>query len=180
MAVDEALELSTLAAACWLAAGNVAGTALTPTQVAELRAAVATVRGVLLPTAVGLAAKGLLPAEAVAAIQRGRGPFDAALDVVQLAALLTDHWSAVQGKVPITAGEVAEAAAAGQALADLLRPGEGIAAMRAPTALDDARQLRDGLWTLLRRRHRDLRRCGMYLWDDEVDAHVPALQARKR
>jgi hypothetical protein len=31
---------------------------------------------------------------------------------------------------------------------------------------------------LLVARHRDLRRVGMWIWADEVDAHVPALQSR--
>lgn len=44
--------------------------------------------------------------------------------------------------------------------------------------IDQARDCVE-LAALYRKRHRDLRRAGFWLWPDDVDAHVPALQSQK-
>ncbi len=41
-----------------------------------------------------------------------------------------------------------------------------------------AAELRDRLWTLLVKGHRDVRRAGFWLWADELATHVPPLQSR--
>ena len=173
-------QLPMLAAAVWVAAGRVGHVALPASEIAALRARVSDHREGLLPVAEGLATKNLLPGPAVAAIRKGRGAFDSAQDVIMLAELYRAAWKDLHDKVPFSADDLTAAAADGLQLAQVLRPGQGVDGTPAPTARDGARQLRDGLWTLLRQLHRDLRRCGMYIWVDDVDDHVPALQARKR
>jgi len=131
-------------------------------------------REVLLASADALAASGVVPARAVEKIHEGRGSIDLAQDCIDLAALFTKHAKKLKGKTPVTAAQVKDAAATGTDLLKRLRPRGAKKKDVAASAVD----ARDRLWTLLVNRHRDLRRVGMWLWADEVDAHVPPLQSR--
>lgn len=69
----------------------------------------------------------------------------------------------------------ADASTVGTALLKVLKP----AKKEKSPELADAQDARDRLWTLLAERHLELRRLGMFVWADDVDAHVPTLQAHR-
>lgn len=144
--------------------------------VASLRRAQA-IRRVMLAAATSLAASGLLPAAEVDRIRAGRGPLDTATDCRRLADLFKKNAAALAGKTAVTPADVREAAEAGAELTDHLKRGRGRRARDLPAALAEQIDQRDRLWTLLTIGHRELRRAGMWLWVDEVDAHVPPLLA---
>jgi len=135
-------------------------------------------RELLLGVADMMAKVGLIPAEPVKKIRQGRGQFDTADDLVQLAALFRKHADKLKGKSPLTGEHIKEAAALGTELLGLLRPGGAAKPKDTPAELKAAIDDRDRLWTLLVGRHKELRRAGMWIWGDEVDEHVPALQSR--
>jgi hypothetical protein len=131
------------------------------------------VRALMLAAAEALALAGVIPEREVARIRSGHGMFDTARDCVELAGLFTAHAEQVSGKTTVSAELIEQATVIGTDLLHSLRP---MSARRKPTpeqqqALDD----RDRLWTLVQERHRLMRRIGTWLWDEDVDAHVPAL-----
>lgn len=147
-----------------------------PTRAMQARAA--ELRQKLLTTAEALVLAGLFPAHEVARIRAGHGAFDTAADCVALARLFQDHAVAIQGKSPVTAAEVKEAAELGASLYSVLRP------RNAPTALPpeelEAIDHRNRLWTLAATRYERVRRAGAWLFGVEhLDDHVPALGAHK-
>src|SRR5262249_10447092 len=95
----------------------------------------------------------------------------------QLAALFRAHAAAIRNKTAVTAADLAEAADVGAELTTRLKPERARRDEKAKGALAEQMEQRDRTWTLLWLRHRELRRAGMWLWVDEVDAHVPPLQA---
>ncbi|MBK9260687.1 MAG: hypothetical protein IPM54_12815 [Polyangiaceae bacterium] len=131
-------------------------------------------RTLLLASAEALAVAGILPAHEVERIRSGTGPIDLAQDNVDLAALLTKHATAIAGKTAVTPEQVTEAAHVGTELLKRLKP----KGTRSKDPAIEAVALRDRFWTLLAMRHKELRRVGMWLWMDEVDRFVPALQSR--
>ncbi|APR88075.1 hypothetical protein A7982_13424 [Minicystis rosea] len=133
-------------------------------------------RDPLIKSADALAASGVIPARAVEKIHAGRGSIDLAQDCVDLAALFTKHAKEVKGKTAVNAAQIKEAAAVGtDLLKRLKRRGTKT---KAQPGVTDAIDARDRLWTLLVLRHGELRRVGMWIWADDVDAHVPPLQSR--
>jgi len=124
-----------------------------------------------------LADAGIFPAEKVKALHAGSGKIDSASDCVGLAALFQKHAAQAKGKHAVTAAEVTEAAAVGSDLLKLLKPSTA-----KKTRSDDAKQAadaRDRLWTLVKQGHEALwRACAFLYGPDEIDAKVPALQAR--
>lgn len=138
-------------------------------------------RLILLTAAESLAAVGVLPSHVVAKIRAGKGDIDAAGDCVELATLFQKHAAAVRGKTPVTVTLVKEAMAVGSELMIVLKPRKSKAPKEVQEELREARDVRDRLWTLLVLRHDPLRRVGAYLFGlNEVDKHVPSLQAAKR
>lgn len=133
-----------------------------------------TLRSLLLASAEALVIAGLVPAHDVERIRKGMGPIDAAQDNIDLAALYTKYASTIAGKTAVAADQVTEAANIGTELLKRLKP----KGTRSKDPAEDAVALRDRFWTLLVQQHKELRRVGMWLWLDEVDEHVPALQSR--
>ncbi len=135
------------------------------------------VRALLLNAAVTLADAKALPPAKVATIKKGSGPRDLAQDCVDLAALFRANAAAIKGKTAIGKDTIDEAGALGERLLAALKPkgakGKPSAEVRA--AID----LRDRLWTLLVADYpAHARRAGLWIWVDDVDDHVPTLQAR--
>jgi hypothetical protein len=168
-----------LARAVCLAAARVESSVLPGVGVADKLSEARKLRVVLLKTAEALAEAGRLPVEAVEAIRAGHGFLDTANDCVDLAALFRKHRAKIAGLHALTAEQLARAAELGAELVLALKPrlakaGEDAAAhARAVDA-------RDRLWTLLLSEHRELRRLGAFQWVDEVDSHVPPLQAPRQ
>jgi len=116
------------------------------------------------------------PAE-VTRIERGLGFVDAATDLVDLAALHTNHDLVGTGSA-VTAAQVARAKALGTELLKKIRPAT---ASRARTRTSDQEAmlaLRDRLWTLLVQTNEYFERIAGARWGRDLGAHVPRLQAR--
>lgn len=142
----------------------------------KLLSKAATARDLLLTNAVALAKSGVLPTAKVKKIQSGRGSRDMVQDCVDLAALFRENAAAIKGKTAVTKAQIDEAAAVGDELLKILKPARAKA--KIPDDVQAAVDTRDRLWTLLQIRHRDnLRRAGAWIWVDDVDEHVPALQS---
>jgi hypothetical protein len=108
---------------------------------------------------------------------------DAANDCVALAALFRKHAASVRGKTVVTAANVKESAELGTRLLGLLKPAAARNANKTAKSKEivDAVDARDRLWSLATEGHDVLWRAGAYLFGrGEVDARVPALQARVR
>jgi hypothetical protein len=135
-------------------------------------------REVMLAAARALALAGLLPKAAVENIVKGRGGIDAAQDCVDLAALFRKHAAAVRGKTAVTAAMITEAATVGTLLLKGLRS-KNVKRDYSPKGdRKVAIEARDRLATVVAKRHELARRIAYWLWGDEMDRHVPALQAR--
>ncbi|AUX43216.1 uncharacterized protein SOCE26_046600 [Sorangium cellulosum] len=93
-----------------------------------------------------------------------------------LAHLYAEHADALRGKHPFTEEEFAELQAASEWLLDNLTP-DGA---RRPAAKQrgEAEKMRDRLWTLMVRRHADLRKIGYYFHGDAFEDATPKLQSR--
>lgn len=158
-----------------VAFANTQHDAVAASQVQDLLARASPVRTLLLGTAEALALAKLLPAKDVQKIREGVGKFDMASDCVALAALFRQNAATIKGKHAVSAKDIAEAADVGTQLLAVLKP-KGAKASKVSSASVDKR---DRLWTLLVQGFRDLRRAGMNIWVDEVNDHVPPLQAHK-
>ena len=175
----EAIEGATnLALAVCFAASQAATTTAPATGIAAKLAEARPLRRLLLRSAQALAGAGLVSEKDVAAILAGHGSLDAANDCVNLAALFTKNAAKIRGQHPVTAAQIARAAALGSELTTLLKPARAKAGKK-DGAVAAATDIRDRLWTLLVATHLELRRLGAFLWVDDVDAHVPQLQASR-
>jgi hypothetical protein len=133
-------------------------------------------REIMLVSAEALAKSGVIPARAVEKIREGRGAIDSAQDCVDLAALFSKYSKDVKGKTAVTSAQRKDAAELGTELLKRLRR-KGT--KRKDSAIVAAAvEARDRVWTLLVQRHQEVRRAGMWIWGDDVDAHVPPLQSR--
>lgn len=136
-------------------------------------------RRLLLDTANLLVRQGLLPDAEVAPIRPGSGKRDAANDLVRLAALFKKHWTKLLGKHAITEPQVADAARIGSRLQTLLK-GEGNKESDVlPAPMLDNIDLCNRFWTLLKKRHEVLWKCGAWVFGPSVDEHVPPLLSKK-
>jgi hypothetical protein len=151
-----------------------------PAQLGELRtdlAEAATLRSLLLSTAGAMVLAGMLPAPAVERIRRGSGAIDLASDLVGLAALYRKHPEAMTAQKLVTGAHLDRAAQLGTELLSRLKPaGTRVASTRSGQADVLAR---DRLATLLWQRHGELRKAAYYVWGDEFERHLPALQSRR-
>ena len=150
-----------------------------PASLKEIEAQLAVIREPreqMLQVAETLAAKKLLPADEVAAIRAGSGKYDMASDGVALVRVYGEHADAVRGRHPFTAEEFEMLRVASEWLLDNLTP-DG-ARRPVERTRGDAAEMRDRLWTLLLRRHSDLRAIGYYFHRDEFEAFTPKLQSR--
>ena len=135
-------------------------------------------RGLLLLAADTLVAFDCIPGSTVAKIRAGHGFRDAARDLGDLAALHTKYSTEFRQKTPATAAQARRAAELGAELLSRMSPRGARRGLRAVTS--EATMARDRLATLLVRCHRDLRRVGYWIWGEDYDTHVPALQSRVR
>jgi hypothetical protein len=151
------------------------------TRLQALLAEGAPLRERLLSTAELYAKLGLLDAEPVAAIRKGTGYVDTANDLLALARLFRGHWSALEGKVPVTRDEVERAGTLGVDLLGLLAQRQaGTDGAGSPSAYDVAK---GRLFRRLARAHSQARRAVVYLrWNEgDADQLVPSLfQGRPR
>jgi hypothetical protein len=137
-------------------------------------------RGVLLKKAELLATTGHLPAAAVEKIRQGHGFIDTANDCIALAALFRRYKSKLADLHAVTPEQLARATELGSELCAALALDPRLAKKSDETTPPSrATDTRDRLWTLLLRGHRELRRLGAFHWVDEVDQHVPPLEARR-
>lgn len=137
-------------------------------------------RRLLLDTANLLVRQGLLPDAEVAPIRPGSGKRDAANDLVRLAALFKKHWEALLGKHAIKLEQVNEAARIGSRLQTLLKGEGNKAAKLLPEPTLANIDLCNRFWTLLKKRHELLWKCGAWVFGPSVDEHVPPLLSRQR
>jgi hypothetical protein len=135
-------------------------------------------RALMLTAADALANSGVIARREVDRIRAGSGMIDSARDLVELAALFLTHAEEVRGKTAITTDLINQAAAMGSELLDSLRP-SGARKAKPSAEVLEAVELRDCFWTLLNQRYDLLRRAAMWLWGEDVDAHVPPLRTRR-
>jgi hypothetical protein len=129
----------------------------------------------MLLIAEGLAEWGILPAERVAAIRAGKGAIDAARDGIALEALYREFEPLLRNKHPFGESDLKEVAELGNQLVRSITPDGGRHRLEAPS---EETGVRDRLYTLLVRRHSELRKVGHYLYGDAMGEHVPPLSAR--
>lgn len=170
-------DLADLGSALAFAAAQVARFAPTPTNIKATLAEARRLRALLLAGADMLVLAGVFSAAVVAKIRQGHGPIDAAGDCVALAALYTEHASAITGKVAVTSDDVRRADEIGARLLRMLRPQS--AKRPVDPALVAATDVRDRLWTLFDRAwHDNVWRAGAWLFGREVERYVPPLHSR--
>ena len=121
----------------------------------------------------------LLPAGEVAGIEAGQGFYDHGQDGIALASLFRTHEASIEGAHPFTRAHLDAMEAVGHWVCTHVTP-SGARAPK-PAAVGVSTELRDRLWTLLRKRHAELRKVGIELFgEDGVDAKVPLLLRRVR
>ncbi|WP_437753707.1 hypothetical protein [Sorangium sp. So ce1389] len=109
-------------------------------------------------------------------LRAGSGKYEMASDGMALAHLYEEHADALRGKHPFTREELDLLREASEWLLDNLTP-DGA---RRPAAKQrgEAEAMRDRLWTLLVRRHAELRKIGYYFHGDAFEDVTPKLQSR--
>lgn len=169
------LEMPNLAQALAYAGNRVAAAASSGEVTRQLGEA-RRLREPMLLIAEGLATMGLLPAERVAKIRAGTGPYDIARDLVDLVGLYREHAAGLRHKIPFTDAWFAEAEAAGTWLMANITP-TGAPKVSADAA-DAAALLRDQLWAMLLERDVKLRVVAAVLFEGKAATIVPPLQSR--
>ncbi|MGK3992599.1 hypothetical protein [Sorangium sp. So ce1024] len=174
--LDDVLALPDLGRALVFASTRVTAKPASSREIEAKLKIVADLREPMLSLAETLARRGLLPKEVVAEIRAGSGKYDMASDGMALAHLYEEHAEALRGKHPFSEEEFAELQAASEWLLDNLTP-DGA---RRPPAKQrgEAEKMRDRLWTLMVRRHADLRKIGYYFHGDAFEEVTPKLQSR--
>ena len=170
-------DLPALCQAVIAASTQVVGPERSDGEVSALMAEARTLRSLLLSTASALALPGHLPAAAVDKIRAGVGFIDMARDCIELALLYKKHPASLTQQQLVSTTDLDRAEEVGAELLERLKP-TGSHKTPAPGE-STATVERNRLASLLVACHRDLRRAGYWLWADQVDAHVPYLQARK-
>ncbi|WP_437683242.1 hypothetical protein [Sorangium sp. So ce131] len=174
--LDDVLALPDLGRALVYAATRVTARPASSREIDAKLKIVTELREPMLSLAETLARRGLLPRDVVAEIRAGSGKYDLASDGMALAHLYAEHAGALRGKHPFTEEEFAELQAASEWLLDNLTP-DG-ARRPASKQRGDAEKMRDRLWTLMVRRHADLRKIGYYFRGDAFEDATPKLQSR--
>lgn len=170
-------DLPALCQAVIAASTQVVGPERSDGEVSALMAEARTLRSLLLSTASALALPGHLPAAAVDKIRAGVGFIDMARDCIELALLYKKHPASLTQQQLVSMTELDRAAEVGAELLERLKP---MGSHKTPAPGESTATVeRNRLASLLVACHRDLRRAGYWLWADQVDAHVPYLQARK-
>lgn len=116
-------------------------------------------------------------ADEVANIEAGKGYYDHGQDGVSLASLFRRHEADIAGLHPFTPTHLTEMERLGAWVSENVTPEGARPKQRATAGVSPA--LRDRMWTLLKRRHAELRKAGIELFgEDGVDAMVPRLNSR--
>jgi hypothetical protein len=138
-------------------------------------------RATLLDNAVALAGAGLLPAAKVKEIHSHRGGVAHAADLGTLVQLFKSNAKKIAGKTPVTAAQLADAAALSTSLARALHPkGRKKQETNSPERAE-AIDIRDRFWTLLMESYAELWRAGAYLFGQAwVTENVPPLGGIER
>lgn len=166
--------LPDLAAGLIYAANRMSGPA-SKLEVSDKLARLRRLREPMLVIAEGLAMRGLIPGERVTAIRAGKGAIDAARDGIALDALYREFAPQIAGKHPFTEEDCKEIASLGNYLVRAIIPEGG---RQRPEVQSQATQERDRFYTLLAKRHTELRKAGFYLFGNAVDDRVPLLSSR--
>lgn len=140
----------------------------------------AKLRRVLLKAADALVDGGVFLAAEVALIKAGRGWFDIAQDLVDIASLFRRHAAAVRGKTAVSAAQLREAATLGEELLALLTPMGARPKGERAEALTKATALRDRLAVVVARRYQEVERAAGWRWGRSLDEHVPSMLSRTR
>ncbi|MRG91766.1 hypothetical protein [Polyangium spumosum] len=132
----------------------------------------------LLVAAEALAHRGFFEKERVAEIRSGQGHLDTANDLVALAALFSEHWSAIEHKTAVEWAEVERAAAIGPDI--LVAVGER-ELPRSGEKPDDPTKLRVRAFSLLAKAYDQCRRGAAYLaWGErDLDEIAPSLYSAR-
>ncbi|XXT17259.1 hypothetical protein WME94_44240 [Sorangium sp. So ce429] len=174
--LDEVLALPDLGRALVFASTRVTARPASSREIEAKLKIVAELREPMLSLAETLARRGLLPRDVVAEIRAGSGKYDMASDGMALAHLYEEHAEALRGKHPFTREEFDQLREASEWLLDNLTP-DG-ARRPATKQRGEAEAMRDRLWTLLVRRHAELRKIGYYFHGDAFEDVTPKLQSR--
>ena len=144
---------------------------------AEHRESVALARKNLLATAAYLATSGGVDEAALEAVRRGNGAGDSASDVLALCDLLEKAGPAAAALT--RPADLTKARAEATTLLARLRPAGRLGDTGKQGEALAAADLRDRVFTLALRAHRELWRVGAWQWGPEVDQHVPGVQTRR-
>ncbi|AKT40190.1 hypothetical protein [Chondromyces crocatus] len=144
-------------------------------DIKQVLGAARVLRRSLLSAVAAMTHAGLLPREIHAKIARGRGARDAAEDCVALAQVFRQAGTTLDGKHPVTAVEVEQAALAGSWLLEHLRPA---AAKPMKPPRPEAVRIRDQMATLLANRYAKLQAMAHFLEGDGWEELVPPLMSR--
>jgi len=139
----------------------------------------ASLRRIFLRSLEACAEAGLISKAELRPIRSGSGPIDLAGDLVACLALFRKHEAALNGKTPVSPETLREASEVAADLHKTLKPA-GTPTPKSPRKVDELRDDRNRLWTLLLDGHSDLRKAAAFIWGDEASKHVPALQSRAR
>ncbi len=111
-------------------------------------------------------------------MRKGKGTLDVASDLIDSVALLEKYEPVLGGRLSVDVELLAEGQELGRWLRQTVEP--SVSPKNDGLKKNEGSEVRDRLWTLLQRRHRELRRIGAWLWPAEVDKRVPSLLARQR
>jgi len=178
-------ELPDICLAVAFASARVPGTRSTG-DIAKKLHRLGELRKKLITAADALVLADLFPAKDVADIHAGKGRLDEASDCVALAFLFRTYAKKIAGKTAVTKAEIAEADALGSELLVTLKP-KGAPRTRTEKA-QQAADVRDRLWALVRQRYDALWRACAYLYGEADVAkkcppllsHAATTSARKK
>jgi hypothetical protein len=143
------------------------------TAVAELAQALTVQRDQLLANAESLAAFDLIDGERLKHVKTAPGYRPLAGDIFALATIYQDHWSAVEGRTPVTLAALTEAKESALELLEAVGLRD-----QTPLTLGEAALVRQQAFTLLVRTYEQARKAVVYLRGDEGANEVaPSLYA---
>lgn len=176
---DRVVKLRTYALAA-LYANAVYTASLNDRAVATLLEEATPLRENLLIAAEALAHRDILSAPRVAEIRSGQGHHDVADDLIALAALFREAWSAVKGKTVVTIEEVDRAAVLGSQLHAAL--GARHVGTDGPTGSQNLWKTRERAFSLFVHVYNECRRGVLYLrwYEDDADRYAPSFYRRRR